>query len=154
MCNLDDCCVECHDRHVDHCRRVSDYIIKLSLQWEKCKRKAKASSCSLSRLPFHLLRFQLRFQSLLQLLRRPTWTRLPARSHPLVPTSGLSPVYCLGLTRFPCGSCRPRPRLAMVLVPGPVTRPVGGPLPGPCLLPARRLLLILVRLAHCPTSHR
>ena len=47
-CNLDDHCEECYDWLDDRCKSVSDYMVKLSLQQEKCERKAEASSLSFS----------------------------------------------------------------------------------------------------------
>ena len=46
-CNFNDCCEECHCWPDDRCKRVSDYMIKLSLhQKKKCERKASFSSFS------------------------------------------------------------------------------------------------------------
>ena len=47
-CNLDDRCEECHDGPDYRCKRVSEYMVKLSLQCEMCERQAKASSSSFS----------------------------------------------------------------------------------------------------------
>ena len=43
LCTVDNRCEECHDWLDDRCKRVSENVLKLSLQHEKCKRKAKAS---------------------------------------------------------------------------------------------------------------
>ena len=48
MCSLDNHYEECHDWFDECCQRIGEYIAKLSVQREKCKRKAEASSASFS----------------------------------------------------------------------------------------------------------
>ena len=81
-CMIANLCGKCLDRNGDRCRRVSDYMHKFSLQWEKKReRKAKASSSS--------------FLSFSPLMLVPLWQLLSSAGAGVVTTTPLSTAFAV-----------------------------------------------------------